>query len=137
MERFWIHIETRHSWDDLILPRAQITQLHELVSLVRYGHKLGVVQTSSALFVGANGTGKSLAAEAIANELELPLFRTDPSKVVSKYIGETEKNLSALFGDVEESNAVLFFDEADALFGNRSTVVESNDRYANIEPAFS
>ena len=87
----------------------------------------------NALFAGESGTGKTMAAEVIANELELDLYRIDLSAVVSKYIGETEKNLRKLFDAAEDSGAILFFDEADALFGKRSEVKDSHDRYANIE----
>ncbi len=85
------------------------------------------------LFVGAPGTGKTMAAEVIAQELRLDLFKVDLSCVVSKYIGETEKNLSRVFDEADQSNGILFFDEADALFGRRSEVKDSHDRYANIE----
>src|SRR5438046_4888906 len=87
----------------------------------------------SALFAGDSGTGKTMAAEVIANHLRLDLYRIDLSAVVSKYIGETEKNLRKLFDAVEDGGAILFFDEADALFGKRSEVKDSHDRYANIE----
>jgi SpoVK/Ycf46/Vps4 family AAA+-type ATPase len=87
----------------------------------------------SALFAGESGTGKTMAAEVIANELDLALYRIDLSAVVSKYIGETEKNLRRLFDAAEQGGAILFFDEADALFGKRSEVKDSHDRYANIE----
>jgi SpoVK/Ycf46/Vps4 family AAA+-type ATPase len=90
----------------------------------------------TALFVGESGTGKTLAAEAIANEVELDLYRVDLATLVSKYIGETEKNLKRLFDSAETSGAVLLFDEADALFGKRSEVKDSHDRYANIEVAY-
>jgi SpoVK/Ycf46/Vps4 family AAA+-type ATPase len=85
------------------------------------------------LFAGPSGTGKTMAAEIIAGELGLELYKIDLSTVVSKYIGETEKNLSRIFTEAETSNAILFFDEADALFGKRSEVKDSHDRYANIE----
>ena len=87
----------------------------------------------SALFAGESGTGKTMAAEVIANDLHLNLYRIDLSAVVSKYIGETEKNLRRLFDAAEDGGAILFFDEADALFGKRSEVKDSHDRYANIE----
>jgi SpoVK/Ycf46/Vps4 family AAA+-type ATPase len=90
----------------------------------------------SALFSGASGTGKTMAAEVLANELGLDLFRIDLSAVVNKYIGETEKNLRRLFDAFEESGAVLFFDEADALFGKRTEVRDSHDRYANVEVSY-
>lgn len=88
---------------------------------------------TTALFVGAKGTGKTLAAEVIASQLGTDLYRIDLSKVVSKYIGETEKNIARIFAAAQEAGAVLFFDEADALFGKRSEVRDSHDRYANIE----
>lgn len=91
---------------------------------------------SAALFVGPKGTGKTLAAEAIANELQHELLRVDLSAVVSKYIGETEKNLAKLFARAEKSGAVLFFDEADALFGKRTDVKDAHDRYANLEVSY-
>ena len=87
----------------------------------------------SAMFVGASGTGKTMAAEVLANKLRLALFKIDLSMVVSKYIGETEKNLRKVFDAAEDGGAILFFDEADALFGKRSEVRDSHDRYANIE----
>jgi SpoVK/Ycf46/Vps4 family AAA+-type ATPase len=90
----------------------------------------------SALFHGDSGTGKTLAAEIIANELALDLYRVDLSRVVSKYIGETEKNLRRVFDAAEESGAILLFDEADALFGKRSDVKDSHDRYANLEVSY-
>jgi SpoVK/Ycf46/Vps4 family AAA+-type ATPase len=90
----------------------------------------------SALFAGGSGTGKTMAAEIIANELRLDLYRVDLSSVVSKYIGETEKNLRRIFDAAEEGGAILLFDEADALFGKRSDVKDSHDRYANIEVSY-
>jgi len=89
-----------------------------------------------SLFAGASGTGKTLAAEVLANELRLDLYRIDLSSVVSKYIGETEKNLRRVFDAAEEGGAILLFDEADALFGKRSEVKDSHDRYANIEVSY-
>ncbi len=86
-----------------------------------------------ALFTGPSGTGKTMAAEVLARELHLGLYRIDLTRVVSKYIGETEKNLSRIFTDAATSGAILCFDEADALFGKRSEVKDSHDRYANIE----
>ncbi|MFO0889867.1 MAG: ATP-binding protein [Isosphaeraceae bacterium] len=90
----------------------------------------------AALFAGASGTGKTMAAEVIANDLRLDLYRIDLSQVVSKYIGETEKNLRKVFEAAEEGGAILLFDEADALFGKRSEVKDSHDRYANIEVSY-
>ena len=133
----------RGDWDALVLPAAETALLHRIADQVgrrgqvyrdwgfaaRMGRGLGI----SALFAGTSGTGKTMAAEVLANELRLDLFRIDLSAVVSKYIGETEKNLRRLFDAAEDGGAILFFDEADALFGKRSEVKESHDRYANIE----
>jgi hypothetical protein len=134
------------SWDDLVLAppiKASLrdisahlrhrVRVYEHWGLARAGERgLGV----SALFHGDSGTGKTLAAEVIANELALDLYRIDLSQVVSKYIGETEKNLRRIFDAAEESGAILLFDEADALFGKRSEVKDSHDRYANIEVSY-
>jgi SpoVK/Ycf46/Vps4 family AAA+-type ATPase len=98
-----------------------------------FGEKMSRGLGINALFAGDSGTGKSMAAEVIANALRLDLYRIDLSAVVSKYIGETEKNLRRLFDAAEDGGAILFFDEADALFGKRSEVKDSHDRYANIE----
>src|SRR4029077_17596647 len=89
-----------------------------------------------ALFAGASGTGKTMAAEVLAHELGLDLYKIDLASVVSKYIGETEKNLDRIFRAAQCSNAILFFDEADALFGKRSATKDAHDRYANIEVAY-
>ncbi|MGE0598872.1 MAG: ATP-binding protein [Dehalococcoidia bacterium] len=138
---------TRHKqWEDLILEPDPIMQLRELCAMVEHKHKVydewgfgeklssgkGVV----ALFGGQSGTGKTMAAGVIAGALGLDLYKIDLSGVVSKYIGETEKNLGAIFRDASLSNAILFFDEADALFGKRSEVRDAHDRYANIETAY-
>ncbi|HEX5159716.1 MAG TPA: AAA family ATPase [Ktedonobacterales bacterium] len=139
-------IEPIAGWDDLVLPDIQRQTLHEIAAHVRqratvyeswgfatHGSRgLGI----SALFAGASGTGKTLAAEVLAHELRLDLYRIDLSSVVSKYIGETEKNLRRVFDAAEEGGAILLFDEADALFGKRSEVKDSHDRYANIEVSY-
>jgi len=136
-------IAPKASFDDIVLPAEQTGQLHQIAAQVRQRGKvygewgfaervnrgLGI----SALFAGESGTGKTMAAEVIANALRLNLYRIDLSAVVSKYIGETEKNLRRLFDAAEDGGAILFFDEADALFGKRSDVKDSHDRYANIE----
>ena len=134
------------SWEDLVLPKPQEQTLHEIAAHVRQRHQVytqwGFCEQGArgsgitALFAGGSGTGKTLAAEVLAGELRLDLFRIDLSSVVSKYIGETEKNLRKLFDAAEESGAVLLFDEADALFGKRSEVKDSHDRYANIEVSY-
>ena len=139
-------ITPRAGWDDLVLPAAQRAVLKEIVAHVRrrstvhddWGFEdvlrrgLGV----TALFAGGSGTGKTLAAEVLANELGLDLFVIDLSQVVNKYIGETEKNLRRVFDAAERGGALLLFDEADALFGKRSEVKDSHDRYANIEVSY-
>jgi hypothetical protein len=139
-------IELHYSWDDLILPPDPKTQLREICTQAEcrpivYGkwgfdRKLSLGKGLNILFTGPPGTGKTMGAEVIAHELCLDLYRIDLSQVVSKYIGETEKNLDRIFTAAEDSNAILFFDEADALFGKRSEVRDSHDRYANIEISY-
>jgi hypothetical protein len=139
-------IDAAARWDDLVLPAAQISTLRDIATAVRYRFQVyeqwGFAAKNwrgagvSALFAGASGTGKTLAAEVIANELELDLYRIDLSGVVNKYVGETEKNLRRLFDAAEESGAILLFDEADALFGKRTEVRDSHDRFANIEVSY-
>lgn len=139
-------IEARADWHDLILPSAQANTLRQIAAHVK--QRLKVYQEwgfadkgqrglgISALFAGESGTGKTMAAEVLAHELHLDLYRIDLSAVVSKYIGETEKNLRRLFDSAEDCGAILLFDEADALFGKRSEVKDSHDRYANIEVSY-
>jgi SpoVK/Ycf46/Vps4 family AAA+-type ATPase len=139
-------IQPRYTWTDIILPRDQFEQLREICSYVKhyhtvygewgFGRKLSLGKGLNVLFAGPSGTGKTMAAEIMANELGLDLYRIDLSAIVSKYIGETEKNLERIFTEAQTSNAILFFDEADALFGKRSEVRDSHDRYANIEIAY-
>nr|MBF0684836.1 ATP-binding protein [Pseudomonas sp.] len=139
-------VEARASWEDLVLPEAALASLHAMVAQVRQRARVyrewGFAEGSSrglgisALFVGGSGTGKTLAAEVLANELHLDLYRIDLAAMVSKYIGETEKNLARLFALAEGSGAILLFDEADALFGKRSEVHDSHDRYANVEVSY-
>lgn len=133
-------------WDDLILPESQRDLLRDIVDHVALAGKvfdewrLGTRQPRgtgvAALFAGPSGTGKTLAAEVLANALARDLFRIDLSQVVSKYIGETEKNLAKIFAAAEAGGAILLFDEADALFGKRSEVQDAHDRYANIEVSY-
>jgi ATP-dependent 26S proteasome regulatory subunit len=139
-------IQPSATWTDIILPEQQNETLREIATHVRhrqtvYGkwgfeavcsRGLGI----SALFAGSSGTGKTMAAEVLANELRLDLYKIDLSQVVNKYIGETEKNLKRVFDAAEEGGAILLFDEADALFGRRSEVKDSHDRYANIEVSY-
>ena len=139
-------IEPAARWEDLVLPAPQLRTLRDLAVHVR--RRAQVYETwgfaskgerglgVSALFAGASGTGKTMSAEVLANELRLDLYRIDLSAVVSKYIGETEKNLRRVFDAAEEGGAILLFDEADALFGKRSEVKDSHDRYANIEVSY-
>jgi hypothetical protein len=139
-------IEPVATWDDLVLPEAQMETLRRIAAHVRHRlrvyHDWGFAAKSSrglgigALFAGESGTGKTMAAEVLARALELELYRIDLSAVISKYIGETEKNLRRVFDAAEESGAILLFDEADALFGKRSEVKDSHDRYANIEVSY-
>ena len=140
------HIKSVATWDELVLPEIQRQILRDISSHVRQrskvyenwgfagkgGRGLGI----SALFAGASGTGKTMAAEVLAGELRLDLYRIDLSSVVSKYIGETEKNLRRVFDAAEAGGAILLFDEADALFGKRSEVKDSHDRHANIEVSY-
>ncbi|NJK99246.1 MAG: AAA family ATPase [Spirulinaceae cyanobacterium SM2_1_0] len=139
-------ITSQSQWDDLILPEGQKIVLRELAAHVRqrakvyekwgFGGDSGRGLGISALFAGASGTGKTMAADVLANELKLDLYRIDLSSVVSKYIGETEKNLRRVFDAAETGGAILLFDEADALFGKRSEVKDSHDRHANIEVSY-
>ncbi|HEX4381433.1 MAG TPA: ATP-binding protein, partial [Myxococcales bacterium] len=133
-------------WDDLVLPEQERGFLRDLVAQVRQRRKVyeewGFATKSrnglgvSALFAGPSGTGKTMAAEILARVLELQLYRIDLSQVVSKFIGETEKNLRRVFDAADEGGAILLFDEADALFGKRSEVKDSHDRFANIEVGY-
>ncbi|HEX4450511.1 MAG TPA: ATP-binding protein [Kofleriaceae bacterium] len=136
-------VEWQQRWDDLVLPAAQIEQVEELCARVRFrrdvletqgfGKKTAKGNGIVALLSGDPGTGKTMVAGLIANELGLDLYQVDLSVVVSKYIGETEKGLARLFDAAESGHIILLFDEADALFAKRSEVTSSNDRYANLE----
>ena len=144
LDRLATRIRRRRTWDELVLPAEQLAQVRDVVE--RYEHRsrvygewgfrpvpsAGVV----ALFAGPPGTGKTLSAEVIAGALGLDLFRIDLAALVSKYIGETEKNLEAVFRAAEGGRMVLVFDEADAVFGKRSEVSDANDRYANVETSY-
>jgi vesicle-fusing ATPase len=135
----------RFRFDELMLPAAQAAQIEELTvamtNLTRVHHEWGTARAwneggLAALFAGPPGTGKTMAAEAIAEKLSLPLYRIDLSQVVNKYIGETEKNLRRLFDAAYSADLILFFDEADALFGKRTEVKDAHDRYANLEISY-
>lgn len=139
-------IYPKATWDQIVLPEEQLRLLQEIAiharnrSLVlnnwgfsdKYSRGLGI----SALFYGVSGTGKTMACEVLANELGYDLYRVDLSQVINKYIGETEKNLAKVFDCMEKKLSILLFDEADALFGKRSEVKDSHDRYANIEVGY-
>jgi AAA+ superfamily predicted ATPase len=139
-------VTTGFRWHDLILPANQRAQLQELETAIRnargvledwnFESRLPYGRGITALFSGPSGTGKTMAAGILAHELGLDLYKIDLSRVVSKYIGETEKNLDQIFRQAEDANAMLFFDEADALFGKRSAIRDAHDRYANIEIAY-
>jgi SpoVK/Ycf46/Vps4 family AAA+-type ATPase len=139
-------ITPRYQWRHIVLPASRVQQLRDVCDYVKYreqvfgqwgfGRKSAYGNGLSSLFSGPSGTGKTMAAEIIAGELGLDLYKIDLSIVVSKFIGETEKNLSKIFSEAETSNAILFFDEADALFGKRSEVKDAHDRYANIEVGY-
>ncbi|MEU1306580.1 ATP-binding protein [Streptomyces shenzhenensis] len=146
MDELGRRVEPRAGWDDLVLHERQTGVLREIVAHVRQRatvlQQWGFAATLrrglgvTALFAGGSGTGKTLAAEVMAHELGLDLFVVDLSQVVSKYIGETEKNLRRVFDAAERGGALLLFDEADALFGKRSEVKDSHDRYANLEVSY-
>jgi SpoVK/Ycf46/Vps4 family AAA+-type ATPase len=139
-------ITPHYTWEDIVLPDDRMAQLSEIANQVLYQHVVyeewGLAKKSSlgrgvaALFAGQSGTGKTMAAEVIANDLGLDVYKIDLSGLVSKYIGETEKNLARVFEEASDTNAILFFDEADAVFGKRSEVRDSHDRYANIEVSY-
>lgn len=135
----------RFKGDDLVLPPAQRRQFREIFTAMRtlteVHYRWGTARVwneggLAVLFCGPPGTGKTMAAEALASELELDLYRIDLSQVVNKYIGETEKNLRRVFDAAEASDSILFFDEADALFGKRTEVKDAHDRFANIEISY-
>ena len=139
-------LDHAYRWHDLVLPDRQRDLLRSISAYLRHrdrvlsewGYERTVARTQGlkVLFAGESGTGKTMAAQVLAAELGMELFRVDLATVVSKYIGETEKNLERIFSAADGSNAILFFDEADALFGKRSEVSDSHDRYANIEVAY-
>ena len=139
-------IKPAYSWEDLVLPESEIKLLKSALTHVKYRHKVytewGFSKKAaygrglSVLFSGPPGTGKTMAAQVITNQLHMQLFKVQLSQIVSKYIGETEKNLRRVFTEAKNANCVLFFDETDALFGKRSEVKDSHDRHANIETAY-
>jgi SpoVK/Ycf46/Vps4 family AAA+-type ATPase len=133
LKQFARRLDVRADWNQLDLPQEQIALLHKIVDHLKQ-MKQGAA--TSVLFTGGSGTGKAMTAEVIANALHRELYRIDLSAVLSKYIGETEKNLGKLFDAADGSAAILLFDEADALFAKRSGVRDSHDRYANIDSSY-
>jgi hypothetical protein len=139
-------ITPRFDWDDIVLIEDSLEILHEISNTIKHRHvvygnwgfagKLATGLGLNVLFAGESGTGKTMAADIMAGELGLDLYKIDLSGIISKYIGETEKNLDRIFAEAKTSNAILFFDEADAVFGKRSEVRDSHDRYANIEISY-
>ncbi len=141
-----LRVNTIYTWDDLVLPQSTLRQVKEIAAAIKYRHvvysqwgfdkRIAYGKGLKVLFAGPSGTGKTMTAGVIARDLGFDLYKIDLSSVVSKYIGETEKNLDRIFRAAHSSNAILFFDEADALFGKRSEVKDAHDRYANIEVAY-
>lgn len=146
LEKHAVRLTPKYVWQDLVLPQEQLTLLRNACHQVTYkkvvmgdwgfGQKLSYGKGVSMLFAGPPGTGKTMSAEVVAGELGLAIYKIDLSQVISKYIGETEKNLHHIFTEARIGNAILFFDEADALFGKRSEVKDSHDKYANVETAY-
>ena len=127
MESYLQKITTGHTWESLSVKKDTLNELKSITEQAQSGRK------GAALFYGPSGTGKMMAAGVLARELGLDLYKVDLSSIVSKYIGETEKNLSIIFEENSKASAILFFDEADALFGKRTEVKDAHDRYANID----
>ena len=141
-----VKVSTGHAWEDLVLPTATRKRVREITAAITSRHvvysqwgfeqRIASGRGLKVLFAGSSGTGKTMTASVMAKEGGLDLYKIDLAGVVSKYIGETEKNLERIFLAAHSSNAILFFDEADALFGKRSEVKDAHDRYANIEVAY-
>jgi hypothetical protein len=139
-------LKPTYTWEDLVVPDRQLDALHSISAYLRhrdqvlgdwgYERRVAKSQGLKILFAGESGTGKTMAAQVLAADLGLDIFQVDLATIVSKYIGETEKNLARIFAAAEGSNAMLFFDEADAMFGKRSEVSDAHDRYANLEVAY-
>jgi SpoVK/Ycf46/Vps4 family AAA+-type ATPase len=141
-----VRVTTSHKWEDLVIPVDVYEGLKEMIAYLKhaervyedwgFGARHSLAQGVSALFAGPPGTGKTMSASVMARELDMELFRVDLSRVVSKWIGETEKNLGKVFDEAQRSNAIILFDEADSLFSKRTDVKSSVDRYANLEVNF-
>jgi SpoVK/Ycf46/Vps4 family AAA+-type ATPase len=146
LDRLATRLTPRYTWEDIMLPPAQkkllqhacahVKHRHRVYEQWGFGQKISYGTGLSILFSGAPGTGKTLCAQIIAGELNMEAYKVNISQIVSKYIGETEKNLHALFKEAKKSNCILFFDECDAIFGKRSDVKDSHDRNANIEVSY-
>lgn len=146
LDRLAVRVRPGHSWEELILPEEQKRLIGQACAHVRHRHrvysqwgferKVSYGRGLSVLFAGVPGTGKTLCAQIMARELNMEMYKINISQIVSKYIGETEKNLQAVFREARHSNCILFFDECDALFGKRSEVKDSHDRNANVETAY-
>ncbi|HUA44766.1 MAG TPA: ATP-binding protein [Solirubrobacteraceae bacterium] len=146
LEQLAVRLPGRERWEELVLPQRSLSLLKSISAYLRYRERVlgdwgydAVVAGEhgvKVLFFGESGTGKTMAARVLAGDLGLELYRIDLATVISKYIGETEKNLDRIFAAAQDSNAILFFDEADAVFGKRSEVKDAHDRYANIEVAY-
>jgi SpoVK/Ycf46/Vps4 family AAA+-type ATPase len=135
------HVEPKFTWEDLALPQDKISQLKDICSEAReisrgFDQRSSHGKGLSVLFSGPTGRSKTMAAEVIASDLNMPLYSIDLRAAVSKYIGETEKNLVKVFDSAEATNAVLLFDEADALFGKRTKMSNTRNRYTNIETGY-
>ena len=139
-------VPAAHSWEDVVLPEEQKRLMRHACSYVQHQHKvyfrwgfdkkISYGRGLSVLFAGAPGTGKTMCAQVMANQLNMEIYKINISQIVSKYIGETEKNLRAVFNEAKNASCILFFDECDALFGKRSEVKDSHDRNANVEVAY-
>jgi hypothetical protein len=146
LDRLAQPLPVRHGWNDLVLPPDELRRLKEIANAVRnrdqvmgewgFNERVSAGPGVNAIFFGPSGTGKTMAASILAGDLGMAIYRVDLSRVMSKYIGETERNLDALFNEARHSFALLFFDEAEAIFGKRSEVKDAHDRYANIEVAY-
>ena len=146
LEKLASRVPPAYGWDDVVLPEAQKRLMRQACDHIRYRHrvyydwgfgdKVSYGRGLSILFAGAPGTGKTMCAQVIANQLDMELFKINLSQIVSKYIGETEKNLRSVFSEAKNAGCILFFDECDALFGKRSEVKDAHDRNANVEVAY-
>lgn len=146
LDHFAQKITPRYHWDDIVLHPHKKQQLEEIIHMIKYrdrvyeewgyGEKLFSTVGVKALFYGEPGTGKTMSVDVLAKELGLEIFRIDLSQIVSKYVGETEKNLEKVFNEAAKTDAILFFDEADAIFGKRTEVKDAHDRHANIETGY-